>query len=509
MQNKRILKTLFIMMMIVLFTFGFVGQGLTYAVDFNIDNTPINSEFDTEIAKTSTTTEKGWLKSAGDWLEAKWDRFTKWCKEIWDEINNILDELGAKIKELKDSLWKWALAVGSAATLAWAILKKQFPILKVVEWAASFLKGVLRGLADMVIGVIDLVVGAGELILYAILNPGEAWDKLVYWITHPGEVWDNIRNGVSGVWNEITESFVRMVINGDGNSRAEWLGYAASQVLGLKGLDKAGKVGNGVSKAGGLSSKFPLASKAWGKLSDSLTGLGDKFKSLGAKLFGNAKKILATTTAGAVTVAGLTFAFPKIEPFIMKLKDCIAVQQQDTGHYFASMQLAGKLDCPSGKAETGTKQFSKGGTEKVPKELLETKPKNSPVPEKWLNKGGSISIDENKVWTYTNKDGVSIRYPNGYPDFSEHVHPIIKSVEIDFANPAHRPTDFKESNLKAGLDVNSDPPLHEHNGLRRSPIGYTWHHHQDGKTMMLVEEDIHTEFKHRGGISIIEGENKK
>ncbi|SDZ03223.1 zincin-like metallopeptidase toxin domain-containing protein, partial [Thermoactinomyces sp. DSM 45892] len=40
-----------------------------------------------------------------------------------------------------------------------------------------------------------------------------------------------------------------------------------------------------------------------------------------------------------------------IEPLLMKFKDCVAVQQQDTGHYLASMQLAGKIDCPSGKAE--------------------------------------------------------------------------------------------------------------------------------------------------------------
>ncbi|SDZ39684.1 hypothetical protein SAMN05444416_1501, partial [Thermoactinomyces sp. DSM 45892] len=338
---KRISRSLLILM-IVLFTFGFVGQGITHAVDFNIDNTPITGEFDTEIAKTSTTTEKGWLESAGDWVSDKWNGFTDWCGELWDDVNNILDDLGAKIKSIKDNLWEWGLTIGAGVTLAWAILKKQFPMLKVLEWAASFLKGVLRGLLDVLIGIFDLALGAVGLLGYVILNPRESWDKLKHWATHPGEVWDNISNAAGGIWKEISESWDRMVINGDGNSRSEWFGYAFSQLLGLKGVDKAGKAGNVVSKSGGLSSKFPLTSKAFDAISDSLTGLGDKVKSFGDNLFGSGKRILATTTAGAVAVTGLTFAWPKIEPLLMKFKDCVAVQQQDTGHYLASMQLAGK-----------------------------------------------------------------------------------------------------------------------------------------------------------------------
>ncbi|NQK93772.1 HNH endonuclease [Streptococcus suis] len=30
----------------------------------------------------------------------------------------------------------------------------------------------------------------------------------------------------------------------------------------------------------------------------------------------------------------------------------------------------------------------------------------------------------------------------------------------------------------------------------------TWHHHQDGKTLQLVDRKIHRRFTHRGGISI-------
>lgn len=153
--------------------------------------------------------------------------------------------------------------------------------------------------------------------------------------------------------------------------------------------------------------------------------------------------------------------------------------------------------CPTNIGGKG-KHFTKGGNEQFTKEILATKPKHSPVPEKWLNKGGSISIDNNGVWTYTNKKGQSVRYPGGYPDFSNYLHPKVKSVKIKFAKPENRPKDFKEANLKAGLDKNSDPPVPANN---RPPDGYTWHHHQDGTTMQLVERKVHDEFKHAGGIS--------
>lgn len=37
----------------------------------------------------------------------------------------------------------------------------------------------------------------------------------------------------------------------------------------------------------------------------------------------------------------------------------------------------------------------------------------------------------------------------------------------------------------------------------KSPDGYTWHHHQDLKTMQLPERIIHQLFGHRGGVSML------
>ncbi|UPK42415.1 HNH endonuclease [Paenibacillus pabuli] len=41
----------------------------------------------------------------------------------------------------------------------------------------------------------------------------------------------------------------------------------------------------------------------------------------------------------------------------------------------------------------------------------------------------------------------------------------------------------------------------------KTPDGYTWHHHQDGKTMVLVQKDIHRDFRHIGGQSTVNGKN--
>ena len=139
---------------------------------------------------------------------------------------------------------------------------------------------------------------------------------------------------------------------------------------------------------------------------------------------------------------------------------------------------------------------------KFTKGELNTKPKNSPDPEKWQKNGGTISIDKSGTWTYTNKQGQSVRYTNGYPDFTRYSHPFVKPVKITVAKPINRKKDYKEANLKAGLNKKSNPPVP---ALDEAPKGYTWHHHQDGTTMILVDKSVHREFTHAGGVSIVNG----
>ncbi|MBC2163882.1 T7SS effector LXG polymorphic toxin [Listeria booriae] len=140
------------------------------------------------------------------------------------------------------------------------------------------------------------------------------------------------------------------------------------------------------------------------------------------------------------------------------------------------------------------------------KKLMATKPMNSPVPEKWIKKGGSISIDGKGIWSYTNKRGQTVKYPNGYPDFTEYSHPTVKPVTIKVATPKNPQADFKAANLEAKLDKNSVPPVPQ---LNQPPKGYTWHHHEDGKTMVLVEKGVHRDFTHIGGQSNVNGRNKQ
>ncbi|MFR3730496.1 HNH endonuclease [Lacrimispora sp.] len=40
-------------------------------------------------------------------------------------------------------------------------------------------------------------------------------------------------------------------------------------------------------------------------------------------------------------------------------------------------------------------------------------------------------------------------------------------------------------------------------GYKSTPKGFTWHHVEDGKTMMLVPTDLHSAVRHTGGASLI------
>ncbi|EEC0267140.1 hypothetical protein ABG39_001849, partial [Salmonella enterica subsp. enterica] len=119
------------------------------------------------------------------------------------------------------------------------------------------------------------------------------------------------------------------------------------------------------------------------------------------------------------------------------------------------------------------------------------KPLNSPLTDKWLDKGGSIWQEiDGQTWVYQDKYGNVVRYPDGYPDFSPYE---VQHVDVPDLKGNHRlgPSgDFGKANAlapkgAADLEVN------------------TWHHHQNGVTMQEVPKDIHSRFTHRGGVSNI------
>ncbi|MGL4427137.1 MAG: HNH endonuclease, partial [Alphaproteobacteria bacterium] len=74
----------------------------------------------------------------------------------------------------------------------------------------------------------------------------------------------------------------------------------------------------------------------------------------------------------------------------------------------------------------------------------------------------------------------------GHPDFSRYA---VKKVEIKMTGDRY--IDEKLANNLAGF--------------KEKPRGYTWHHHHDGETMMLVDTDLHDVVKHTGGAAIVKG----
>ena len=78
----------------------------------------------------------------------------------------------------------------------------------------------------------------------------------------------------------------------------------------------------------------------------------------------------------------------------------------------------------------------------------------------------------------------SVRFtPDGFPDFSPYA---VKTVKIQFT-PGNRYADSRAANAAAGFVS--------------TPSGYTWHHVEDGTSMLLVPADLHEFIRHTGGVA--------
>jgi hypothetical protein len=72
---------------------------------------------------------------------------------------------------------------------------------------------------------------------------------------------------------------------------------------------------------------------------------------------------------------------------------------------------------------------------------------------------------------------------NGFPDFSG-----VAKTSVDIKPTGSRAGDVRAANNAAGL--------------KNTPEGYVWHHHQNGTTMQLVPGNVHSKTGHTGGFSI-------
>ena len=118
-----------------------------------------------------------------------------------------------------------------------------------------------------------------------------------------------------------------------------------------------------------------------------------------------------------------------------------------------------------------------------------TRKPHQPNAKKWADNGGSIYQKADGTTTYTRSDGVAVTYdPAGFPDLTPYRHPTVKDVQIEFTGSY--PKDNAVADKAAGITMK-----------KREDEGYTWHHHQDGKTMQLIKRDVHEDFFHTGGMS--------
>jgi A nuclease of the HNH/ENDO VII superfamily with conserved WHH len=101
-----------------------------------------------------------------------------------------------------------------------------------------------------------------------------------------------------------------------------------------------------------------------------------------------------------------------------------------------------------------------------------------PNARKWAGK-----IYKGDQWT----PALAKKYPNGvrftrngFPDFSPYA---VKTIT------------FKKGFKDRAADIAAA------NRRFQAPDGYTWHHHQDGRTMQLIPTDLHDAIRHGGGIA--------
>ncbi len=109
--------------------------------------------------------------------------------------------------------------------------------------------------------------------------------------------------------------------------------------------------------------------------------------------------------------------------------------------------------------------------------------------ENWSNRKYAGSIyrdykDEDLHQKYP--DGVPFSY-EGLPQFEKYV---AATVVFKDGFTGNRPADNRMANKELGYTV--------------TPPGMKWHHHEDGKTMHLMDKFLHDDVRHWGGVRVVE-----
>ncbi|PFL06537.1 WXG100 family type VII secretion target [Bacillus thuringiensis] len=109
--------------------------------------------------------------------------------------------------------------------------------------------GIVDGAGDAVGDTIDGIKALGD---------WETWKDMGYTVTHLDEA-------LPAMWDALSDSFNKDVINGDAETRARWGSYALTQIglglLGDKGVSKAAKLAQGAKFSQGISKAGQLFNK--------------------------------------------------------------------------------------------------------------------------------------------------------------------------------------------------------------------------------------------------------
>jgi hypothetical protein len=140
--------------------------------------------------------------------------------------------------------------------------------------------------------------------------------------------------------------------------------------------------------------------------------------------------------------------------------------------------------------------------------------KNQKAPK---NRKGQVNFTETKT---IDGKSVSVKYDKeGFPDFTPHSPGKEYAFKSDDALKGHDPNlppnvvrpdnAFANNSLTSKFGEDNVVVLHPTGSPIKVKIDgkwegpYTWHHHQDGQTMMLVNQKTHNTFKHTGGNDVI------
>ena len=335
------------------------------------------------------------------------------------------------------------------------------------EW----MKRDLQGTADNLSSLVELGVGTYT----ALTDPGAAQrgqdpnasyaDKAAYRAQETGKaLWDKVTHmdayDAGGLTFEIASLFVGPAAVGK-MAKGTKLGAKAAEMISLAKNSTKARILANVEK--------------WGsKVDNILSKSNNVIGKFGEKLLDT--RIPVGIRKEAVAFAGGMGTMPTFSVESKTLRDLM---------HFTSKHADDVVRGVGGSGKATATFKGELTAENITKELLQTKPKNSPTPQKWMDKGGEIEILEDGTWAYTNSEGITIKYVDGFPDFKNGIPPQVKKEFVIEGGFEGRSKDFS----KAG----------------DAGIGNTWHHHQDGKTLQAVDRAMHRQFTHRGGISIMKG----